>query len=237
MSQVALITGGARRIGKAIAIALAHKGYDIALHYNTSAEEAEETAEQIRHLDCTCRTFSAELGDAEQTQKLIPAVVEAMGSVDVLVNNASIFEKGHILETDPDLLDRTLAVNLKAPMLLIRDFARAAEAGLIINLLDTRIRSWRTTYAAYSLSKMGLADLTRMAARELGPDIRVNGVCPGLILEPPGADAGYLERLASHIPLRRRGGVEDVVSAVLYLVEQEFVTGEILFVDGGEKLL
>jgi NAD(P)-dependent dehydrogenase (short-subunit alcohol dehydrogenase family) len=84
---------------------------------------------------------------------------------------------------------------------------------------------------------MGLADLTRMAARELGPDIRVNGVCPGLILEPPGADAGYLERLASHIPLRRRGGVEDVVSAVLYLVEQEFVTGEILFVDGGEKLL
>lgn len=237
MSQVALITGGARRIGKAIAMALAHKGYDIALHYNTSGEAAEETAEQIRHLDCTCRTFSADLGEAGQVQKLIPAVVDAMGQLDVLVNNASIFEKAQILETQQDLLERTLDVNLKAPMLLIRDFGRAVEAGLIVNLLDTRIRSWRPTYAAYSLSKMGLADLTRMAARELGPDIRVNGICPGLILEPPGADAGYLERLASHIPLRRRGGVEDIVGAMLYLVEQEFVTGEILFVDGGEKLL
>jgi NAD(P)-dependent dehydrogenase (short-subunit alcohol dehydrogenase family) len=128
-------------------------------------------------------------------------------------------------------------VNLKAPLLLMRDFGRAVESGQIINLLDTRIQSWRSTYLAYSVSKMALADLTRMAARELGPDIRVNGICPGLVLEPPGADAGYLERLASHIPLRRRGGVEDIVGAVLYLVEHEFVTGQLMYVDGGEQLL
>jgi NAD(P)-dependent dehydrogenase (short-subunit alcohol dehydrogenase family) len=237
VAKVALITGGARRIGRAVALGLAHKGYDIALHYNTSQEKAEKTAEEIRHLDSTCRTFRADLGQMDQVQKLVPAVLDAMGQLDLLVNNAAIFEKGHLLETELDLLQRTLDVNLKAPLLLMRDFGRSVEVGQIINFLDTRVQSWRSTYLAYSISKMALADLTRMAARELGPDIRVNGICPGLVLEPPGADAGYLERLASHIPLRKRGGVEDIVSAVLYLVESQFVTGQLLYVDGGEQLL
>lgn len=240
MTPVALITGGSKRIGQAIALALADRGCDIALHYNRSDQAARETAEQVEQLGRSCRTFQADLGDYKQVERLIGAVVEQMAHCDLLVNNASIFQKASLARTDTDLLLRTMRINFEAPFLLTRDFAAHCEGpGQVINLLDTRIESNRATYAAYSLSKKALADLTRLAAHELGPDIRVNGVCPGLVLEPPGVqpESGYLEELAQKIPLQRRGGVEDVVRAVLYLFDSPFVTGQLLFADGGEQLI
>ena len=218
-------------------MALAERGWDIALHYNSSAAEAKASSEAICRVGVQCRTFCADLADPGQVQALLPGVVEAMGGCDLLVNNASIFDRGRLGETDLALYERTMAINLRAPLLLMRDLARCCATGHVINLLDTRIASSRATYFAYSISKKALAEATLMAARDLGPAIRVNGVCPGLVLEPTGEGPDYLERLAAKIPLAARGGVEDVVRAVLYLLDSPFVTGELLYVDGGEKLL
>ncbi len=239
MTPVALITGGSKRIGKAIALALAEDGFDIALHYNTSRQAAEKTAEEIEQLGRRCETLPADLSDPRQVEAILPKLIEIFGRCDLLVNNASIFDKASLAQTDGNLLDRTMAINFRAPLLLTRDFARLCEAGHVVNLLDTRIAGAKTAYFVYSLSKKALAEMTRLAARELGPTIRVNGVCPGLVLEPPGVDpgSGYLEGLAEKIPLQRRGSVEDVVRAVMYLVTSPFVTGELLFIDGGEKLI
>ncbi|MFW5839585.1 MAG: SDR family oxidoreductase [Planctomycetota bacterium] len=240
MTEVAMITGGSRRIGKAIGLALAERGYDIALHYNNSDEAAGQAAEEIRRIGRECKTFQADLSDYRQVEGLVGSVVGAFGRCDVLVNNASIFEKASLAETTTDLLFRTMRINFEAPFMLTRDFAALCQGqGQVINLLDTRIRSNRATYCAYSISKKALADLTRLSAHELGPSIRVNGVCPGLVLEPPEVDpdSGYLEELAERIPLRRRGDVEDVVRAVVYLIDSDFVTGQLLFADGGEQLI
>jgi NAD(P)-dependent dehydrogenase (short-subunit alcohol dehydrogenase family) len=237
MAAAALITGAAKRIGRAIALELARKGLDIALHYRSSEADAEEAAREIEKLGAACERFQADLSRSEEVLSLIPAVMAKMPRCNVLVNSASVFERATLRETEPDLLERQFGVNFKAPLLLCREFAARVEDGLIINLLDTRITSTRPAYFAYSLSKKALAELTRLAARELAPRIRVNGICPGLILAPPGESDDYLDRFVDRVPLRRKGAPSDVASAVAFLLDSRFVTGQLLFVDGGEHLL
>lgn len=237
MARTALITGAAVRIGRRIALALAREGWDIALHYNRSENEARRTAEDISAAGGACDLFQADLASFQQLETLVSRVLETFGRCDLLVNNASVFEGASLRDTEEALFDRAMAINLKAPFFLLRNYARAVESGEAINLLDTRIAGTKTAYFAYSLAKKALGDLTRMAARELGPDFRVNGICPGLVLAPEGQGPGYLERLSAKIPLRRPGEVDDVVRAVEYLLDNPFVTGEILFVDGGERLI
>ncbi len=232
----ALVTGGARRIGAAIARALAQNGYDVALHYLTSAESAERTAGEIEEMGRRCRLFRCDLNHHEEATALIPSVREHFSHLNVLVNNASIFEPGALADTGRDLFERHFNINFKAPFFLTQAFAEGCAQGQIINILDTRVSRSDQHHAAYTLSKKALLELTRMAARELGPAIRVNGVSPGMILPPPGEVVDELERRSAALPLKRIGNMANLVAAVLFLLDNPFVTGECIYVDGGEHL-
>ena len=232
----ALVTGGARRIGAAIARALAQNGYDVALHYLTSAESAERTAGKIEEMGRRCRLFRCDLNDHEEATALIPSVREHFSHLNVLVNNASIFEPGALADTGRDLFERHFNINFKAPFFLTQAFAEGCAQGQIINILDTRVSRSDQHHAAYTLSKKALLELTRMAARELGPAIRVNGVSPGMILPPRGEVVDELERRSAALPLKRIGNMANLVAAVLFLLDNPFVTGECIYVDGGEHL-
>ncbi|MEW6234529.1 MAG: SDR family oxidoreductase [Candidatus Omnitrophota bacterium] len=232
----ALITGGAKRIGRALALLLAGKGYRVVLHCHQSLPEAELLAETIRRMKVECHVFTADLNSDKDVNELIPQVFSRFSDFCVLVNNASIFERARLLETDHDLFDRHFNINFKAPFFLSQEFARRCDQGHIINMLDTKIARTVVEYFAYTLTKKALFEFTRMAAKELAPRIRVNAVCPGLILPPRGEDEEYLIRCGERIPLRRKGSVENVTAAVSYLLDNDFVTGECLFADGGEHL-
>ncbi len=232
----ALVTGGARRIGAAIATALARHGYDVALHHHTSAEPAERTARDIEDLGRRCRLFRCDLNDYDETAALVPRVRERFPRLNVLVNNASIFQRATIRETGRDLFEHHLNIHLRAPFFLTQAFAEGCAEGQVLNILDTRVRGSDPRHAAYTLSKKALLELTRMAARELGPGIRVNGVAPGMILPPPGGVSDELERRSAGLPLKRIGDTANVVAAVLFLIDNPFVTGECVYVDGGENL-
>ncbi|MDE0214384.1 MAG: SDR family oxidoreductase [Deltaproteobacteria bacterium] len=232
----ALVTGGARRIGAAIAAALARHGYDVALHYHTSAEAAERTARDIEDCGRRCRLFRCDLNDHDETAALVPRVREQFPRLNVLVNNASVFESATLRDTGRDLFERHFNIHFKAPFFLTQAFADACSDGHVINILDTRVRGSDPRHAAYTLSKKALLELTRMAARELGPAVRVNAVAPGMILPPPGGVVDELERRSAGLPLKRIGDTANVVATVLFLIDNPFITGECVYVDGGEHL-
>lgn len=235
--QVALVTGGAVRIGQAISLALARNGYSVALHYGHSRAQARATANQIQKQGGVCKTFSCDLASAQAAEKLVPDVLKEFGRLDVLINSASIFEKSTLKDGSLELWDRHFAVNLKAPYILLRAFARNVKEGSIINILDTHIVQNKTAHAAYLLSKKSLAELTKIAAIEFAPAIRVNGVAPGLILPPASYDEAYLDRLAKQVPLQRKGNPEHIVQAILFLLASDYVTGQVIYEDGGEHLV
>ncbi|MDX9754418.1 MAG: SDR family oxidoreductase [bacterium] len=231
-----LITGGAQRIGRYLALHLAEEGYDIALHYNHSLEMARETADSIQGLGRRCTLFKADFGQMADVRRLIPEVIVACPDCCILVNNASIFEKANLLETEEDLFDRHFQINFKTPFFLTRDFARRVSEGQVINLIDTKAARTVVEYFAYTLTKKALLEFTRMAAKALGPGIRVNGIAPGLILPPPGEDEAYLQDRCHSVPLKRIGSPEGILCALRYLLENEFTTGDCLYIDGGEHL-
>ncbi|MCD6384235.1 SDR family oxidoreductase [Candidatus Sumerlaeota bacterium] len=237
MKGTALVTGGARRIGRAIARALAREGYDISLHYNSSEREAKEVAREIEHTGRRCRLFPCNFTNMAEVFRLIPAVFDAFPDCTLLINNASVFERGRLMDTSEELFDRQFTINFKVPFFLTREFARHCKRGHIINIIDAKAARSHIEYFAYTLSKKALYEFTRMSAKELAPNIRVNGVAPGLILPPPEKDDAYLERLSKHIPLQRRGDPQSVVKAILFLIRNDYITGECIFVDGGEHLI
>ena len=232
-----MITGAAIRIGKAIAQAFANRGYELAIHYNRSAQEAQGLHRVLTEQGVPCELFSADLNDPAQYADLIERARQRFSNLQVLVNSASIFENALLKDTEEDLLERHLSINLKAPMRLSRDFARQISPGHIINILDQRIEGNHPSYFAYTVSKKALADVMQMSAVELAPDIRVNGIAPGFILPPPGAQTSSLLRLRESIPLRRQGTLDNIRQAVYYLLDNDYVTGQILYVDGGEHLV
>jgi pteridine reductase len=237
MAKAALITGGGARIGKAIAVALAGMGYDIALHYNTSEKSAKETSDEIRSAGVSCEIFKCDLNVSAEMRSLIPNVFEIFPECSVLVNNASVFEDVSFQDVTEETFDRDMSINFKAPFFIAQEFSRRKSAEIIVNMLDTRVSRIDIDHFIYNLSKKTLREFTLMAARALGPKIRVNGICPGPILPPPGKDAKYLERISKDTPLGRPGKPDYVVSALKYILENPYVTGECLFVDGGEHLL
>ena len=232
----ALITGGAKRIGRAIALSLAEKGFHISLHYRSSRIEAEEVARNIEQKNVACQLFTCDFNDMEDLSTLIPRVFDRFPDCNLLVNNASIFEQARLLETDQNLFDRQFNTNVKAPFFLSRDFARHCNKGQIINILDTKISRTLVEYFAYTLTKKTLFEFTHMAAKELGPAIRVNGISPGLILPSAFRNREDFEKMGKSIPLKRTGSPASVVSAVHFLIDSSFITGECIFVDGGEHL-
>ena len=236
MKGTALITGGARRIGRAIALSLAGKEYNIALHYRTSKKDAETAASEIRSKGVECEIFQCDLSNSGKVATLIPRVFERFPDCNLLVNNASVFQRARLMETDEALFDRHFNTNLKAPFFLSRDFARHCRKGHIINILDTKISRILIEYFAYTLTKKALHEFTRMAAKELGPSIRVNGVSPGLILPSADLSSEDFEKMGDRVPLKTTGNPESVVSAIHFLIDNTFITGECIFVDGGEHL-
>jgi pteridine reductase len=237
--RAALVTGGAVRVGRAISLGLAKAGMKVVLHYRASEEEAEAAAAEIRAGGGEVVLARADLAEVEEVRRLAREAEAAFGAVDVLVNNASVFPAQGLLDADEAVWSHTLAVNLTAPFLLTRELgARMKErgAGLIVNLADLAgIQVWNG-YAAHSISKAGLVHLTRVAARALAPEVRVVAIAPGTVLPPDGMALEEIEKLAERTALRRIGSPDDVVEALLYLARADFVTGELLVLDGGRML-
>lgn len=231
--KTALVTGAAKRIGRAIAMALAHEGVNVVVHYHRSDAAAVALRDELAALGVSSWAVQADLSDARQTDDLFPAAVEQAGPIDILVNNASIFDKDTIWEATDDSLRRNLQIHSFAPLMLARALAKQDRAAQIVNLLDTRVTVYDRQHASYHLSKRMLLMLTRMLALELAPSITVNAIAPGLILPPAGEDESYLQKLAHCNPLDRYGDPADVAEALLFLLRSRFITGQVIYVDGG----
>lgn len=238
MKKTALITGASKRIGRSLTVHLAEKGWDIVIHYNSSAKGANDLVKELSTLypDQHFWAIRANLAEIDEVMALIPKLVDENVNVDLLVNNASVFDRGYIKDTSTELFDSQLDVNLKAPFFLIRNFANYFKSGNIINFVDTRITSNASNFSAYSISKKALWDLTKMAALEFAPDIRVNAIAPGVTLPPEDEDEAYLEKMAQGIPMKKPGGVEPILKSLDYILENDHLTGQLLFADGGENL-
>ena len=235
--RTALVTGAARRLGRATARALASEGANVIVHYGRSEAEAEGLAAELREGGREAWTLRADLERPEEVEALIPRALEQAGGLQILVNNASVFPPGSLVEANLESLMRSIQVNAWAPFQLSRSFAGHVRRGTIVNFLDTRVAGYDWQHVEYILSKKMLAALTEMTAVQFAPDITVNAVAPGLILPPPGKDESYLEALKDTVPLKRHGEAEDIADAVLFLVKSDYVTGQVIYVDGGRHLL
>ena len=227
----ALVTGGAKRIGRAICLKLAHMGYSIALHYHNSAKEAQKTRDSIREGGGTCELFSCDLTNDTEVSQFIKKVSKKFPDLNLLVNNASIFKKSNLRTVTAKDFDLDFTIHLKTPLILSRDFASVCSQGNIINIIDTHVVDDQTKHFSYLLSKKALGELTRMAAVELAPTIRVNGIAPGFILPPEGSN-----KRVDQIPLKKKGDVDNVTDAIEFLIRNPYVTGQVIFIDGGEHL-
>ncbi|MBF0272618.1 MAG: SDR family oxidoreductase [Magnetococcales bacterium] len=239
-STTALVTGGARRLGAACVRALAREGMTVAIHHHGSEAAARELAAAIIAQGGTAHTLQADLADSGQTETLIQRAEAAFGKpVTLLVNNAAIFERGSVRHTTVGQWNRHLAINLTAPFLLTRDFAQRlppGQTGQIIQIIDRHAHQPRADYAAYSAAKSALWTLTRQAALELAPAIRVNAIGPGPILPAPGDSPERFKTIGAATPAGRVGSPDDIVAALLFLIRHDFITGELIRVDGGEHL-
>ncbi len=234
----ALVTGGAKRIGRAIALALARQGCDLVLHYNRSSAAAEEVASEARELGSGVALVGVDMAEPAAADKVVAAAAE-LGPPQVLINSAAIFPEDTLFDVSPEGWRRTLAVNLEAPVFLTQAFARAVppdREGAVVNVTDWRVERPYPDHFSYTIAKGALNVFIEAAAEALAPRIRVNGVALGAMLPPPGKDSAYLKALAKQIPLQRVGGAEVVADAVVFLLRNHFITGEIVRLDGGAHL-
>ncbi len=237
--RVALVTGAGRRLGRALAQALATRGMAVGLHYHASSEGAEELRDEIRRGGGRAACFPGDLRDPAVAQGLAPQVVAEFGQLDVLVNSAAVMHRLRFEETTPQQWDDILNLNLRSVFFCTQGAAEALRRarGRVVNLADLAgLEPW-PGFAVHSVSKAGVVMLTRVLARSLAPEVTVNAIAPGAVLVPEDYDAEERKRLARAAPLGRLGHPDDVVAALLYLLEGgDFVTGEVLVVDGGRLL-
>ncbi len=189
----------------------------------------------IRAKGVTARSFPCDFTDLAATEKLIGEVRDAFPDLSVLINSASVFIQENIEATSTETLTNSMNINLLTPYLLMREYKRQVNKGLIVNILDERIERAVPTFAAYAVTKAGLSHLTHLAALEFGETVRVNAIAPGLILPPVGETDAYLKKWAKVIPTRTHGGETNIVQGLEYLLENDFVNGETLFIDGGQS--
>lgn len=241
--KVALVTGSARRVGKAIALELAAQGMNLVIHHRNSDAEATATAEAVRALGVQAHVIKADLRHSESIARLFAETDAHYEQLDVLVNSASVFKTGDIAEISPEEWREVLDINLTAPLLCSQHAARLmrrnanGEGGTIINITDlSAFRPWKT-YPHHSVSKAALVSLTQVLAVSLAPQIRVNAVAPGPVLRDEGNSPEKWEKIGQRLPLKRTGDPRDIGRAVAFLASQPFITGEILRVDGGEWLM
>jgi glucose 1-dehydrogenase len=239
-NRVAVVTGGGKRVGRAIALGLAAAGADVFIHYNSSAGPAAETVAEVEALGQRSASGQLDLGDPAQAPRLIDMAAEALGEVSILVNSASGFATDTIADVTLEGWRRTHDLTLASPVFLTQAFARSlspGSEGAVVNVTDVRTLTPYQKHFSYVVAKGAIDTLTRAAAVGLAPQVRVNAVALGVILPPPGEDAAYVEKLAEQLPLQRVGGTDPVVEAVLALIRNDFVTGEIMRLDGGGHLV
>ncbi|HBO83827.1 MAG: hypothetical protein A2073_02660 [Deltaproteobacteria bacterium GWC2_42_11] len=234
--KTALVTGGAVRIGSAMVNALAKNGVNVVIHYHASEDEAEKLVKEIKKLGVNGCKVCADLSRVHETEELFKEVQSKAGKIDFLINSAAVFDKSSIPDISIENLHRTLMINSFAPLLLSRKFSKQTNKGAIINLLDSRVTRYDLKRVSYQLSKNLLCHLTKMMALEFAPDIRVNAVAPGLILPPCGKDESYIEKERHRNLLQQGGKLNNITDTIIFLLSNEFVTGETIFVDGGENL-
>ncbi|WP_378946770.1 SDR family oxidoreductase [Paracoccus sp. R86501] len=245
---VALVTGAAKRLGRQMALYLAERGFDVAIHYAGSQQDAERTAADARALGVNAQLFQADLLDADATAALIPRIAQAMGQLGVLVNNASIFDYDNIHSATMDDWDRNIGSNLRAPFQLIQGFAAQApkaapdENGepqaqaLVVNMVDQRVLKPTPEFMTYSLAKAGLWSLTRTAAQALAPDIRVNAIGPGPTLIGARQSQAHFDAQRAGTVLKRGSDPAGITQALGYFLDARAVTGQLICVDGGQHL-
>jgi NAD(P)-dependent dehydrogenase (short-subunit alcohol dehydrogenase family) len=235
--RVALVTGGAHRLGRAFSLALAEAGADVVVNYNTSGAAARATVTDIEVLGRRAAALQADVSVSDDVDRLVRDTEAEFGRLDILVNSASLFERAPVADITEAEWDRVMAVNLKGPFLLSQAAApllRREGAGVIVNIVDlSALQPW-PSYAHHATSKAGLLHLTRVLARAYAPAIRVNSIAPGTVLPPE--DGGGSEGGSERRVVERAGVPGDVTRALLYLVRSDFVTGENLVVDGGRLL-
>lgn len=246
--MTALVTGAGRRLGRAMALYLAKRGHDVAVHFATSADEADGVAAEIRTMGRRAVTFQADLLDEAQVQALIPAAAAELGPLTVLVNNASIFEYDRIQTSTRDSWDRHMESNLRAPYVLTQAFARQCPPavtdereeplaqGLVINMIDQRILKLTPEFSSYTIAKMGLWALTRTAAQGLAPHVRVNAIGPGPTLQGARQSAEHFARQRAATVLGRGANPQDITAALGFFLDSPAVTGQFLAIDGGQHL-
>lgn len=242
-NSVALITGGAKRVGRAIALELAQAGCDVAIHFRESKDEANELAEFIRTAGRRTAVVSGDLQKPAHWPKIINQTVRDLGRLDILINNASIF-----LTDQPDTLDtfdykhweHMFRVNLTAPAALChfaKPYLQAGGCGKVINLCDISAKKPWPKHIAYCSSKAGLVNLTKSLALSMAPSVQVNGVAPGIAIFPDDFDVALRQKITSKVPMVREGSPEDVAKLVRFLVEfGDYITGQIIPVDGGSSM-
>lgn len=231
------MTGGAHRVGKAIALALAHAGADLVIHYHRSERAAADTVAEIEASGRQALPIQADLGDTAQIQRLFNTIAGEFGRLDILVNSASVFAPVNFLDVTPEQWDETMNVNLRAPAFCAQAAARlmAENGGHIVNIADViGLRPW-PRFPHHSVAKAGLIMLTQVLAMTLAPRIRVNAIAPGPVLKPPGMTDTRWQEIGQASLLGRPGDSRDVAEAVLFLVTSNYITGEVLVVDGGSR--
>ena len=235
--KVALVTGAAKRIGRAVALRLAKEGADVVVHYHTSRTEADEAVSEIKKLGRKSIALQAELRSVAEIQRLIQRVQAEFGRLDILVNNAANFIPGHVEDTTEEIWDSALDTNLKSLFFIAQAAAPLLKEsrGVIVNFGDVGgVLAW-PGYIAHCVSKAGVVMLTKCLAKALAPEVRVNAIAPGTITMP--GDPGELEKdFVRRAPLRRTGTPEEVADAVLFLVRSTFMTGQELLLEGGRTL-
>lgn len=234
MSHLALVTGAAHRLGKVFALALARHGFDIVLHYHQAADAALQTKAEIESVGRRVTLAQADLTDPTELNSLITN----LESLNVLVNSAAYMPSGNVDMLSLENWDISLDLNLRAPFLLAKECAKKmTQGGLIVNITDVGAQKAWSRYPSYTVSKAALESLTRILARALAPKIRVNAIAPGFVLQSEIVPAEEWERLINRVPLKRPARPEEIGSALEFLLQNEYITGQTIVVDGGYSLV
>lgn len=238
--KVALVTGGGRRVGRALALALAGRGATVAVHYNESEAGAADVVDAIKKNGGRAQVFAANLTNVALAEKLPDQVVRALGALDVLVNSAAVMIRTPFGEVKSETWDEIFALNLRAPFLLAQAAAphlkRAKGGGAIINIADLAAFETWPGYIPHGLTKSGVVHMTKGLARVLAPEVRVNGIAPGTVLLPDDWSEKDADHLNETTPLKREGTPGDVAAAMLFLLDADYITGETIIVDGGRHV-
>ncbi|MDP6272149.1 MAG: SDR family oxidoreductase [Alphaproteobacteria bacterium] len=237
--RAVLVTGAAKRIGRAVALDLGHHGWDVVVHYDRSAAEAEEVAAEIRGLGRQAVALAADLAREEEAQALVPRANQELGPLTALVNNASVFEHDSVATARRQSWDHHVEINLRAPFVLIQAFAGQLPAGLegnVVNIIDQRVWNLTPEFVSYTISKTGLWTLTKTLALALAPEIRVNGVGPGPTLPSGRQTAAQFEAQCRSMPLGRGTTPAEICAAIRYILAAPAMTGQMIALDGGQHL-